>query len=670
MTKAILITKMKRKLLLLLALFALSSSAFAETKSIKKHITVELISEKASVKSGEDLDVGIKFNLDPEWHVYWQNPGDSGEAPRIAWALPRDIKAGPINWPPPEKIIVGPLADYGYANEVLLISTLKIPEFVSEKPFEIKAKVKWLVCREVCIPGNADLELILPITNSEPIMTSYHELFESTRNSFPVSTPKEWKINTSSLRKTFKIRISGPENIKEAYFFPLQQLQIDNFSKQELSGNELVVKKNDQLSDDPKSMDGVLKINGKSYNIKSPVVVSVDSTPLWIMILFAFLGGLILNLMPCVFPVLSMKVFGFLKNIGEEKEKIRAHAKAYMLGILVSFWILVAVLLALKSGGQHLGWGFQLQSPPFVASLAAILFLFGLNLVGVFEVGGSIMGVGQSLTRKEGFVGDFFTGVLATVVSTPCTAPFMGSAVGFALSQNIFVTFVIFTFLALGLGAPYVILAYNPTMGRILPRPGPWMETLKQITAFLIFATVVWLISVVALQAPISYVVILMGSLFLMGLAAWILHRWSEEAKGRYIALFIILAALFFIIAKHEDPQNALVWEDFSPSKVEVFKSNRRAVFVDFTAAWCISCKVNELVVFNSTEVKEKLRSHNVALLKADWTSQDPVITQSLADLGRSGVPTYVIFQPEKDPILLPEVITPGIVINALDNLK
>jgi len=656
-----------RVILLTIYFILFSTLGLAETKASKKHITVELVTEKASVKPGQDQDIGIKFNLDPDWHVYWQNPGDSGEAPRIAWSLPLDIKSGPINWPVPEKIIVGPLADFGYANQVLLISSLKIPEFVSEKPFEIKAKVKWLVCREVCIPGSADLDLFLPITNSEPLLTASHDLFETTRKSLPTPLPSEIKINTLSLQKTFKIKISGIENLKDVYFFPLHPLQIDNFSKEDFSGNELTIKKNEQLTDEPKFLEGVLKVESKSYNIKSPVVVSVESAPLYLMILFAFLGGLILNLMPCVFPVLSMKVFGFLKNSGEEKEKIRAHARAYMLGILVSFWILVAALLALKAGGQHLGWGFQLQSPPFVASLAAILFLFGLNLVGVFEVGGSVMGVGQSLTRKDGFAGDFFTGVLATIVSTPCTAPFMGSAVGFALTQNVLITFIIFTALALGLGTPYVLLAYNPTLGRILPKPGPWMETLKQITAFLIFATVVWLISVVALQAPTAYLVILMGSLFLMGLAAWVLHRWPQKT---FFALALVLISLALIIIKRDDPRSALVWEDFSPAKIETYKGHGRTVFVDFTAAWCISCKVNELVVFSSTEVKEKLKSHNVALLKADWTSEDSVITQALADLGRSGVPTYAIFQPEKDPILLPEVITPGIVINALDNLK
>jgi thiol:disulfide interchange protein DsbD len=246
----------------------------------------------------------------------------------------------------------------------------------------------------------------------------------------------------------------------------------------------------------------------------------------------------------------------------------------------------------------------------------------------------------------------------------------MGSAIGFALSQNALITFIIFTSLALGLSAPYVFLAYNPTMGRILPRPGPWMDTLKQISAFLIFATVVWLISVVAIQAPTAFLVVLLGSLFLMALAAWLLHRWPQNRRAKIMAAVIILTSIVLIIVKRDDPKSALAWEDFSPSKIESYKSEGRAVFVDFTAAWCISCKVNELIVFNSSDVKEKLKTHNMALLKADWTSQDPIITQALSDLGRSGVPTYAIFQAEKDPILLPEVITPGIVINALDNLK
>jgi len=652
--------------LLVLNIIFSSVLASAETLSTKPHISAELVTEKASVKAGQDLEVGIKFVLESGWHIYWENPGDSGEAPRIIWGLPFDITARPIGWPAPEKIIVGPLADYGYSGQVLLISKFKIPEFLSEKPFEIKAKVKWLVCSQVCIPGSTDLDLFLPVINSEPLFTSNHDLFEKTRASHPLPLPENIKINVGSLHKSFRIEIQGLQDLNQAYFFPLHPLQVDNFADQKISGSTLTVKKSEQLNEDPQILEGVLKIGTQSYLIKSAVAVTEESTPLWLEILFAFLGGLILNLMPCVFPVLSMKVFGFLKNLNEEREKIKAHARAYMFGVIISFWTLVAVLLALKAGGQHLGWGFQLQSPPFVASLAIILFLFGLNLVGVFQIGESLMGIGHSLTKKEGFGGDFFTGVLATVVATPCTAPFMGSAIGFALSQNALITFLIFTSLALGLSAPYVFLAYNPRVGKILPKPGPWMETLKQITAFLIFATVIWLVSVLSVQAPPPYLVMVMGSLFLVGITAWLLHRWPYSKKTRILALLLVLLALFIVISKNENPKNALVWEEFSPEKISSYKAEGKTSFVDFTAAWCISCKVNELVVFSSPRVKEELKKHKIVLLKADWTSQDPKITQALAELGRSGVPTYAIFQPGKNPVLLPEVITPGIVINAL----
>jgi thiol:disulfide interchange protein DsbD len=462
---------------------------------------------------------------------------------------------------------------------------------------------------------------------------------------------------------------------------------VDAPSKQELQNGTLRIKKSEQLSANPSTLDGLLQVNSHGFMISMPIVPGGGNSALFTMLLFAFLGGIILNLMPCVFPVLSMKVFSFLKLGGDKKKEIRSHAWAYTLGILVSFWLLVGILLIFKSGGEKIGWGFQLQSPFFVSALSAILFLFGLSLVGVFDFGGTFTGAGSSLAGKEGLAGAFFTGVLATLVSTPCTAPLMGTAVGFALSQSATVAFVIFTALALGLASPFLLLSYSPSLGKMLPRPGAWMETLKQITAFLIFATVIWLVSVVALQTSPSYLVIILGSFLCEGVAAWILHRWSSTTLGKIFAVVFILAGLILTATATPlrglaetsagqntvmEDKNGLSWEDYSPPNLKAHLAKNEAVFLDFTAAWCLSCKVNELVVFSSEDVKKKLRDHHVTLMRADWTSHSEVITQALAGYGRSGVPTYVLYVGRADgkPLLLPEVITPGIITAALDTLK
>ena len=678
------------------------------------HLKVELISEQKILAVNESAYLGFKFDLDPQWHIYWENPGDSGIPPKIKWTLPQGLIPGEIQWPSPERIDVPPLADYGYEKEVLLMVPLQIPAGLKSSPISIKAEVNWLVCKEICIPGHAHLDLSLPLKERAEENPKWATLFQATRLTLPQTKPTDLKFSAFVDPDSLILQIKTGLALKGARFFPRFPMVIDNASPQKfeslsapgLSG-QITLKKSDQLVKDPTSISGILQVQTSggvlSYDVESSVpplggakgVQAVAPVSSWMtMIFFAFVGGLLLNLMPCVFPVLSMKVFGFLKMQGETKRKhLHAHAFFYTLGILISFWILVGVLLGLKTGGEHLGWGFQLQSPAFVGVLCGILFLFGLSLIGVFDMGSSLLGVGNTLTRQSGNAGAFFTGVLATVVSTPCTGPFMGAAVGFALSQSTVICFLIFTALALGLALPYVVLALVPSLGKFLPRPGAWMETLKQITAFLIFGTVIWLLWVLSVEAGSSYLIVVLASFLVLSMGAWIFHRWPGVKKAWALGMLFIVLALAGVVIQNPNSSAAhsavvsapvpkagdLTWEEFSPARVQMYRQQGKNVFVDFTAAWCLSCKVNELVVFHSQEVKDKIKGKNVALLKADWTNHDQVITEALASFGRSGVPAYALYEKNNPagaalggstaPLLLPEVISPGIVIKALDQL-
>jgi thiol:disulfide interchange protein DsbD len=376
---------------------------------------------------------------------------------------------------------------------------------------------------------------------------------------------------------------------------------------------------------------------------------------------------MILNLMPCVFPVLSIKVLAFMSQKDHELGRQRRHALVYAAGILVSFWALTGLLLALRAAGEQIGWGFQLQAPAFVAVLACVLFFFGLSLVGVFEISGAFMGLGQGLTSREGFSGSFFTGVLATIVATPCTAPLMGSAVGFALSQPVPVVFGVFSALAAGLALPYVALAWFPAAGRLLPRPGRWMETFKELMAFPVFGTVIWLIWVYGLQTDVHGVLRLLAGLLLVALGAWALGRFRSRAAS---AFAVACAALGLWTALSRPAQSG--WQPYSEPAVAELRARHEPVFVDFTAAWCVSCKVNELVALQGSDVQTAFARKKVHLVKGDWTSRDPQITRALQQFGRSGVPFYVLYyfkDGAEQTVTLPEILTSRIVLDALERI-
>jgi len=441
------------------------------------------------------------------------------------------------------------------------------------------------------------------------------------------------------------------------------------------------------------------------YEVSAPVVPGTGSreqggksasavvgTTAWGAIGLAFLGGIILNLMPCVFPVLFLKGLSLVQSSGHELKEQRRHGGVYTLGILVSFWAIVAVLLALRATGRQAGWGFQLQSPVFIAVLASFMFFFALSLAGQFDIGLSLTSVGGGLAQKQGYAGSFFTGVLATVVATPCTAPLMGAAIGFALAQPPVTTFAVFTALALGLAAPYLLLSWNPAWVRVLPRPGAWMEVLKQFTAVPLFGTAIWLAWVYgqlySADEGVSEVALLLGCFLVLAVAGWVLGKWPARWPSRIVAVVLIVLGLAIplsqvksaavqaksgqvnVVPSTADAKDAdLVWVPYSQAAVEAAHAAGKPVFIDFTAAWCLSCKYNERVVLRSADVENALRKGGVVTMKADWTKYDPEITKELESVGRSGVPTYLIYPAAagSGADVLPELLTKDGVLAAIE---
>jgi thiol:disulfide interchange protein len=671
-------------------LLGMTTSSFASEFHRGPDLHVQLVADSASVAPGERFQAGLYFRIEDGWHIYWQNAGDSGEPPNITWNLPPDVQAGSILWPVPKRIDVEPFVNYGYEGEVLLPIPIQIAPTLAGDSLLLAADVSWLVCKVECIPGTTHLELSLPIRPEQPTLDPHWSaVFEATQHMLPRQPPPHWRLTGVLTADAFQLSIEGIKGtVKIVGFFPLEGDQIANDVPPQVNASAssvgLRLQRSDRLLDAVTHLEGVLVLtteaNGmQAYQLDVPLG-GLDASRLVPPLLMALIGGLLLNLMPCVFPVLSLKVMSVVHMSGEERAGIIKMGWTYTLGILVSFWLLVAVLLVLRYAGLHIGWGFQLQSPQFVFVLATLLFAFALNLLGFFEISGRFTAYGGSLADRPGYWGSFFTGVLATLVATPCTAPFMGSAVGFALSQSVGVVVGIFTALAIGLALPYLLIAHIPAVGRWLPRPGRWMETFKQLMAFLVFATVIWLAWVLGLQTSAAGVVTLLLAFFAIGLAVWVANRWRRAATvAAILGIAAVIVAAFSIEAivpalradAATREQAGLAWEPFSPAKLDEYRSQGRPIFIDFTAAWCVSCQVNELMVFRSKDVRATLQARGFALLKADWTNYDPVITQALASFGRNSVPFYVIYgKGENAPAVpLPEIINAGIVLHALENL-
>jgi thiol:disulfide interchange protein len=685
----------------LFALFALFAAAWparpASSSADVAHLHVQLVLPQSELYPGGPNSAGLYFKLESGWHIYWQNAGDSGEPPNLHWTLPNGVTATALQFPAPARLPLGPLMDFGYENEVVFPFSFSVDPSVKPGPGTLDAKVSWLVCREVCIPGKAELEEKVQLAAKAPdaltISATDQALWKRGVDSLPTPLPSRDTAVFAPTAAGFRLAVTTGRRETQAVFFPQDQSIIDNPSPQNLTstatGFILDLKKDANLTANPSQLKGVIELaGGRNYQITaSPgtVASSVPATTIAALARvsgLAFLGGLLLNLMPCVFPVLFIKGFSLMNSGAEERHKLRAHGYVYTAGILVSFWALVAALLALRAAGATLGWGFQFQSPVFLALMAAMLFFIGLSLAGQFELGLTLTGAGGSLAARQGYAGSFFTGVLAVVVATPCTGPFMAAAIGYALSASTAVPFAIFTALALGLAAPYAALTLHPAWTRLLPKPGAWMEILKQAFSVPIFLTVIWLAWVLAQAYGAALLSTLLIGFLLLAVAGWFLGRWPAKRWATVVAALLILAVVALSAAGRKLAQQPVPaassagsaqagdWQPWSADAVARFQSAGRPVFVDFTASWCLSCQVNERVALGRPEVQAAFAKANVVLLRADWTRHDEAITQALTALGRSGVPAYALYTPgDPDPQLLPEVLTPGIVTGALAKL-
>ena len=668
------------------------------------HLTVKLVVPPAQIYPNQSFTAALYFKLDPGWHVYWVNAGDSGEPPSMKWTLPAGVSAGAFQFPAPKRLPLGPLMDFGYEGEVLFpIPVTVTPDFKpSGETATLGGKATWLVCREVCIPGHAELAVERKtLAQAPPSQTDISDdaaLIQRFQHTLPQPLPAGDQAKFQSTPKGFTLSVITGSKEQSAQFFPFDQNILANAAPQPVTplknGVQIGLIKDDNLKTAPPDLHGLLVLaDGRAYEFHATPgalaagTSSGDTHGLAGIVLFAFLGGMILNLMPCVFPVLFIKGLALVQSSGEERGRMQRHGLVYTLGILASFWLVVAALLILRGAGHQLGWGFQFQSPSFLAVIALLLFFLGLSLAGQFEIGLTLTSAGSGLANKSGYAGSFFTGVLAVIVATPCTAPFMGAAIGYALANSAIVTFAVFTALALGLAAPYLLLSFNPAWTRILPRPGAWMEVMKQAISIPIFGTVIWLVWVFNQTAGPSALVALLSAFLLLAIAGWILGRWPAKAAATVAAVVVLaLAVALPIVAVDKMPPPSAEttsaasgsqaagthWEPFTPELVAKYRAQGKPVFVDFTASWCLSCQVNERVVLARTDVQQRLASSGVALVRADWTRHDEIIAQTLAGLGRSGVPTYVLYpgNPEQSPQVLPEVLTPGIVFSALDGIQ
>ncbi len=668
-----------------------------------QHLTAELTSLAPSIAPGGTLDVGLVLTLEDKWHVYWINAGDAGEPPRITWTLPRGLTAGPMQFPIPTRLPNGPLMDFGYENSVAFPVELTAAKTLKTGKVHLDAQVSYLVCASVCVPGKVHLGLDLNVDPHAPENPEHVGALGQALDQLPTDLEPRMHLTVNGGKHEFVLTLHTGDEETDAEFYPFDQDQIVNAGDQTSEpipgGIRLRVPRDPDLKTLPKELHGLIRLSdSQAYDVTAPVIPgdlpssntnaqpsAATSLTAGTAIGLALLGGILLNLMPCVFPVLFLKGLALVQSSSGERARLRAHGLVYTLGILVSFWIIVAVLLTVRSTSNQIGWGFQLQSPTFLAVLALGLFFFSLSLAGQFDLGLSITNAGDSLTRKQGYTGSFFTGVLATVVATPCTAPLMGAAIGFALAQPAAITFAVFTALGLGLALPYLLLSFQPAWTRLLPRPGAWMETLKQITAVPLFLTVIWLtwvygrlflasataadataITAATPGTAIDHVAKLMLGFLLVAVAGWVLGKWPARSGSTLAAILLGASALGLTIYQPTDTK--LAWQPFSERTLTAARAAGHPVFIDFTAAWCLSCQVNERLVLRSAEVQRQFAAGQVTLLKADWTQYDPAITQQLAAVGRSGVPTYVLYpaRASSKADVLPELLTKPIVLEAL----
>lgn len=696
--------KVKYRLFSILLVFLLvfgiaggkNSCAQADDTASTAHAFLRVIPSVTQVSAGDAFWVGLQMEMEPGWHVYWRNPGDSGFSVNLTWLLPEGFKAGEMIWPLPDRIEEEGLVTYGYPDQADFLTQIFVAENISnDEPVRVKLLVKFLACKEICVPGSADLEITFPLDEQQEILTDQD--IASFFNTVPL-TDAPWQIqvqqDADALIFTGRPQGNKIESIKRIVFFPYEPEIIDNAADQDLVWDkevfhlrvpfsplfdgELADISGVLVADQPWRSDGIWH----GLEIDSPVFLgeldTAEVTPtihLLGAILFAFLGGIILNLMPCVLPVLSIKVLSLVGQAGEKKADVLRHGLAFAFGIVAAFWALAGLLIIFRFFGASVGWGFQFQSPVFLVLMIYLFLFIALNLFGLFEIGQSFTRVSVVKVTTARLTGSFLNGVLATVVATPCTAPFMGAALGYALSQSLGVAFLVFTALGVGMALPYLLLSMNPKWLARVPRPGPWMVSMKQFFGFVLLGTVGWLIWVLGIQRGVESVSAVLFGLVLFAFGIWLMGRGTQiKAKiiWRGFGILCVLTAVFFgILQTRQDLPLKVdklagqkgVWQRYSPSLLENLRRQNVPVFVDFTASWCLTCQVNKATTLNRSEVIAAFDAKGVHLLKADWTNYDPMITRALEDLGKSSIPVYLLYLPSSaDPLVLPELLTPQIV--------
>jgi len=700
--------KIFRFMLPLCLLCATAFTPLVASEGGEAPVKAELVAKSQSIQPGQPFMVGIKLDMQPGWDTYWLNPGDSGFPTQVNWELPAGFTAGPLVWPYPERFSSESLVGFGYTDTTLLLTEITPPQKLEVgSDVEIKANVTWLACNESCVPGDADLSLGLPVTQSAPqINQLYARDFADIEALLPKAAAQAFSFfDIETIKEEivlhFKPAMDVFHEIEELLFIPEEGQIVDYNAPQKVHKGEngefvLNIKRADAAQAMPDQIKGVLLVSEKGTTVKKAIQIdtSLGATSgssfyanIWIALACAFLGGLILNVMPCVLPVIALKIFGFVKMANQKRSVVIKHGVVFSIGVLLSFWVLSGALLLMRAYGQGVGWGFQLQEPLFVAVMTIIIFLLGLSLFGLFEFGTSMIALGSKAESKSSspLMSSFLSGILATLVATPCTGPMLGPAVGFAMTLSTVKALGIFTFVGLGMASPYLFFSCFPKFVRFLPKPGAWMVVFKQLMGFVMMITALWLLWVFAAQTGMIALFIFLAALIVMAVAAWIYGRWStlvHKKSTRRIAttvavLMIAFSGYFSLKAAKQGQALAALEQQqegrhvYSPEAIEQLRKEGKAVFVDFTAKWCLICQANKIVL-HSSEIRRAFEERGVVFVEADWTNKDRVITEELQKLGRSGVPVYALYPADQNerPMILPQTLTSKVVKEYLGKLE
>ena len=670
------------KLFLLICASLISTQALTDSIVDASDSRIEILTESTSITPGDELLIGFKFTLNPGWHTYWENPGDAGEGASIKWNLPNDVSASEILWPGPQRIPVEPLMTFGYENEVVLLTKIYTSE-ATIVPLNLNALVSWYTCKEICIPQEAEVSIPIKLGNKTPSVSK--AILDQTLEEVPSQFEGTYRVQRFEDSYILQGQLENQDQYDSIYFFPkdygltdytedqFYEINKDSFSLQiKASGIEI----------ENRTFEGVIAINkGEAVSfieINYPLKAKPISQEfnIFTLIFFAFLGGLILNIMPCVFPILSIKILRFVEQSGDSTYKTIQQGLLFSLGVIVSFLAIAALLVSLKSGGESIGWGYQLQSPIVVSLLVYLFVVLGYIFMSNMVLGTSLARLSSISLGKGDSIESFLTGVLAVIVASPCTAPFMGSAIGFALLQPSFYSVLIFLGLGIGFSLPYLVLSAKPSLLSFLPKPGQWMETFKQFMAFPMWASALWLLWVLSSQVNNQEVIqVLLGSLLII-IGLWLVEKNNSKTNWiRWIVrlpfILLLIFSLWLIPTSYSDldesKQNQLA---YSPQLLEDLREENALVFLNFTADWCITCKVNESVALKTSKVRKLLTDKDITYIEADWTRKDPVISSALEEYGRTGLPLYLLFPSKGDPLILPEILTEDILISYLSEVQ